>query len=74
MKTENSQLEHDLQKLIELLRKELEMLYYKEGLFLNPSVLQMSQQLDEYIVEIQKLRLKNHRSGSQMKIGCTKAL
>ncbi|MBG9797497.1 aspartyl-phosphate phosphatase Spo0E family protein [Brevibacillus laterosporus] len=74
MKTENSQLEHDLQKLIELLRKELEMLYYKEGLFLNPSVLQMSQQLDEYIVEIQKLRLKNQRSGSQMKIGCTKAL
>ncbi|OAJ72451.1 sporulation protein Spo0E [Brevibacillus sp. SKDU10] len=74
MKTENSQLEHGLQKRIELLRKELEMLYYQEGSFLHPEVLQMSQQLDEYIIEIQKLRLKNQRSGSQMNIGCTKAL
>ncbi|MGG3873361.1 Spo0E family sporulation regulatory protein-aspartic acid phosphatase [Brevibacillus laterosporus] len=47
---------NDLQKLIELLRKELEMLYYQEGTFLHPAVLQMSQQLDEYIVIFQKLR------------------
>ncbi|MGG0794132.1 aspartyl-phosphate phosphatase Spo0E family protein [Brevibacillus laterosporus] len=56
MKTENSQLGNDLQKIIELLRQELEMLYYKEGSFLNPTVLQMSQQLDEYIVAFQKIQ------------------
>ncbi|MGD7667029.1 aspartyl-phosphate phosphatase Spo0E family protein [Brevibacillus laterosporus] len=56
MKTENSQLKNDLQKLIELLRKELEMLYYKEGSFVHPTVLQMSQQLDEYIVMFEKIR------------------
>ncbi|MCR8995224.1 aspartyl-phosphate phosphatase Spo0E family protein [Brevibacillus laterosporus] len=56
MKTENSQLKSDLQKLIELLRKELEMLYYKEGSFVHPTVLQMSQQLDEYIVMFEKIR------------------
>ncbi|MED1664678.1 aspartyl-phosphate phosphatase Spo0E family protein [Brevibacillus laterosporus] len=56
MKTENSQLEHDLQKLIEVLRKELEHRYFKKDSFLHPEVLQMSQQLDEYIVVFQKLR------------------
>ncbi|MGG0794761.1 aspartyl-phosphate phosphatase Spo0E family protein [Brevibacillus laterosporus] len=56
MKTENSQQRNDLQKLIELLRKELEMLYYKEGSFVHPTVLQMSQQLDEYIVMFEKIR------------------
>ncbi|AYK06054.1 MULTISPECIES: aspartyl-phosphate phosphatase Spo0E family protein [Brevibacillus] len=56
MKTENSQLENDLQKLIELLRKELEMLYYRKGSFIHPAVLQMSQQLDEYIVMFEKIR------------------
>ncbi|AYK07643.1 aspartyl-phosphate phosphatase Spo0E family protein [Brevibacillus laterosporus] len=56
MKTENSQLKNDLQKPIELLRKELEMLYYKEGSFVHPTVLQMSQQLDEYIVMFEKIR------------------
>ncbi|WP_197262037.1 aspartyl-phosphate phosphatase Spo0E family protein [Brevibacillus laterosporus] len=56
MKTENSQLENDLQKNIELLRKELEKLYYKEGSFSSQAVLQMSQQLDEYIVMFQKIR------------------
>ncbi|QOS99942.1 aspartyl-phosphate phosphatase Spo0E family protein [Brevibacterium sp. JNUCC-42] len=45
-----------LQKLIELLRQELEQLYCKEGSFLHPEVLQMSQQLDECIVAVQKLR------------------
>ncbi|ALA47938.1 putative spo0E like sporulation regulatory family protein [Brevibacillus phage Sundance] len=56
MKTENSQQRNDLQKLIELLRKELEMLYYKEGSFVHPTVLQMSQQLDEYIVMFEKIK------------------
>ncbi|MGG1443360.1 aspartyl-phosphate phosphatase Spo0E family protein [Brevibacillus laterosporus] len=57
MKTENSQLENDLQKIIEILRQELVMLYYKEGSFVHPTVLQMSQQLNDYIVAIQKLSL-----------------
>nr|WP_278430417.1 aspartyl-phosphate phosphatase Spo0E family protein [Brevibacillus laterosporus] len=56
MKTENSQLENDLQRHIEILRKELEQVYFKKGSFINPTVLQMSQQLDEYIVILQKLR------------------
>ncbi|GIO03452.1 hypothetical protein J5TS2_41200 [Brevibacillus halotolerans] len=56
MKTENSKLENELQKLIELLRKELEHVYFKKGSFLNPTVIQLSQQLDEYIVIFQKLR------------------
>ncbi|PPA93781.1 aspartyl-phosphate phosphatase Spo0E family protein [Brevibacillus laterosporus] len=47
-------MENYLQKLIEVLRKELEMLYYRKGSFVHPAVLQMSQQLDEYIVAIQK--------------------
>ncbi|MCG7317992.1 aspartyl-phosphate phosphatase Spo0E family protein [Brevibacillus laterosporus] len=53
---ENSKSKDDLQKLIELLRKELEQVYFKKGSFINPAVLQMSQQLDEYIVILQKLR------------------
>ncbi|AUM65600.1 aspartyl-phosphate phosphatase Spo0E family protein [Brevibacillus laterosporus] len=56
MKTENFKSKDDLKKLIELLRKELEMLYYKEGSFVNPTVLQLSQQLDEYIVLFEKIR------------------
>ncbi|CCF16116.1 spo0E like sporulation regulatory family protein [Brevibacillus laterosporus GI-9] len=56
MKTENFKSKDDLQKLIELLRQELEMLYYKKGSFLHPIVLQMSQQLDEYIVMFEKIR------------------
>lgn len=51
---QNSQLEQDLQKHFDLLRQGLEMLYYKEGSFLHPEVLQMTQQLDEYIVAFQK--------------------
>ncbi|WP_081873069.1 aspartyl-phosphate phosphatase Spo0E family protein [Brevibacillus laterosporus] len=54
MKTENFKSKDDLQKLIELLRKELVMLYYKKGSFVHPTVLQMSQQLDEYIVMFEK--------------------
>ncbi|MDN9011557.1 aspartyl-phosphate phosphatase Spo0E family protein [Brevibacillus laterosporus] len=56
MKTENSQPENDLQKLIEVLRQEFAQLYYKKGSFVHPTVLQLSQQLDEYIVILQKLR------------------
>ncbi|QOT01253.1 aspartyl-phosphate phosphatase Spo0E family protein [Brevibacterium sp. JNUCC-42] len=54
-KTENFKLENDLQKIIERLRQELEQLYCKEGSFSSQAVLQMSQQLDEYIVAFQKL-------------------
>ncbi|MCR8962855.1 MULTISPECIES: aspartyl-phosphate phosphatase Spo0E family protein [Brevibacillus] len=57
MKTENSQLGNDLQKNIEILRQELEMLYYKEGSFSSPTVLQLSQQLDEYLVAYQKITI-----------------
>ncbi|MDF9414148.1 aspartyl-phosphate phosphatase Spo0E family protein [Brevibacillus laterosporus] len=57
MKTENSQLGNDLQKNIELLRQELEMLYFKEGSFSSPTVLQLSQQLDEYLVAYQKITI-----------------
>ncbi|MCR8961942.1 sporulation protein Spo0E [Brevibacillus sp. SKDU10] len=53
---ENTQSKDDLQKLIEILRQELAQLYLKKGSFLNPTVIQMSQQLDEYIVIFQKLR------------------
>ncbi|WP_197261930.1 aspartyl-phosphate phosphatase Spo0E family protein [Brevibacillus laterosporus] len=56
MKTENFKSKDDLQKLIELLRYRLEMLYHQEGSFVHPTVLQMSQQLDEYIVMFEKLR------------------
>ncbi|MDN9010908.1 aspartyl-phosphate phosphatase Spo0E family protein [Brevibacillus laterosporus] len=41
---------------MEILRQELELLYYKKGSFVHPAVLQLSQQLDEYIVILQKLR------------------
>ncbi|MGG1443476.1 aspartyl-phosphate phosphatase Spo0E family protein [Brevibacillus laterosporus] len=57
MKTENSQLGNDLQKNIELLRKGLEMVYFKEGSFSSPIVLQLSQQQDEYIVAYQKITI-----------------
>ncbi|MGG0753148.1 Spo0E family sporulation regulatory protein-aspartic acid phosphatase [Brevibacillus laterosporus] len=53
---QNFKSKDDLQKLIELLRQELEMLYHKEGSFVHPTVLQLSQQLDEHIVIFQKLR------------------
>ncbi|TPG88685.1 aspartyl-phosphate phosphatase Spo0E family protein [Brevibacillus laterosporus] len=42
---------------MEVLRKELEHRYFKKGSFLHPEVIQMSQQLDEYIVAFQKIRL-----------------
>ncbi|MED1787547.1 aspartyl-phosphate phosphatase Spo0E family protein [Brevibacillus laterosporus] len=48
-KVESFRLTNDLQKIIERLRQELEQLYCKEGSFSSPTVLQMSQQLDEYI-------------------------
>ncbi|MCR8964214.1 aspartyl-phosphate phosphatase Spo0E family protein [Brevibacillus halotolerans] len=54
-RVENLLKENDLQKLIEVLRKELEELYLKKGSFLHPAVQQISQQLDEYIVAFQKL-------------------
>ncbi|NKQ19651.1 Spo0E family sporulation regulatory protein-aspartic acid phosphatase [Brevibacillus laterosporus] len=56
MKTENSQLENDLQKLIEVLCQGLAQLYFKKGSLVHPAVLQLSQQLDEDIIILQKLR------------------
>ncbi|AKF94687.1 aspartyl-phosphate phosphatase Spo0E family protein [Brevibacillus laterosporus] len=56
MKTENFKSKDDLQKLIEILRQELEQVFFREGSFLHPAVLQMSQQLDEYIVALQKIQ------------------
>ncbi|RFB28747.1 aspartyl-phosphate phosphatase Spo0E family protein [Brevibacillus sp. VP] len=53
---ENFKSKDDLQKLIEILRQELAQLYFKKGSLVHPAVLQMSQQLDEYIVIFQKLR------------------
>ncbi|GIN99802.1 hypothetical protein J5TS2_04710 [Brevibacillus halotolerans] len=53
---QNFKSKDDLQKLIELLRCRLEMLYYKEGSFVHPAVLQLSQRLDEYIVMFEKIR------------------
>ncbi|QOT01232.1 aspartyl-phosphate phosphatase Spo0E family protein [Brevibacterium sp. JNUCC-42] len=38
-----------------VLRKELEHRYFKEGSFSSQAVLQLSQQLDEYIISFQKL-------------------
>ncbi|AKF92409.1 aspartyl-phosphate phosphatase Spo0E family protein [Brevibacillus laterosporus] len=49
-------MENSLQKLIEILHQELERLYLKKGFIFKPNVIQMSQQLDEYIVIFQKLR------------------
>ncbi|AKF95380.1 aspartyl-phosphate phosphatase Spo0E family protein [Brevibacillus laterosporus] len=53
---ENLKSKDDLRKLIEILRQELEMLYCKEGSFVHPTVIQMSQQLDEYIILFEKVR------------------
>nr|WP_206763593.1 aspartyl-phosphate phosphatase Spo0E family protein [Brevibacillus laterosporus] len=47
--------EKDLLNAFEDLQKKLVELYLKEGSFLSPTVLQLSQQLDEYIVLIQKI-------------------
>lgn len=41
---------------IEVLRHKLVELFFQEGSFSSPAVLQLSQQLDEYIVIIQKGR------------------
>ncbi|MFB0832776.1 Spo0E family sporulation regulatory protein-aspartic acid phosphatase [Brevibacillus laterosporus] len=54
-KSINSLSENDLLKAFEDLQQKLVELYLKEGSFSSPSVLQLSQQLDEYIVSIQKL-------------------
>ncbi|AUM67308.1 sporulation protein Spo0E [Brevibacillus laterosporus] len=54
-KSINSLSENDLINAFEDLQQKLVELYLKEGSFSSPSVLQLSQQLDEYIVSIQKL-------------------
>ncbi|MBG9798984.1 sporulation protein Spo0E [Brevibacillus laterosporus] len=54
-KSINSLSEKDLLNAFEDLQKKLVELYLKEGSFLSPTVLQLSQQLDEYIVLIQKI-------------------
>nr|WP_068794301.1 aspartyl-phosphate phosphatase Spo0E family protein [Brevibacillus laterosporus] len=54
-KSINSLSENDLLKAFEDLQQKLVELYRTEGSFLSPTVLQLSQQLDEYIVLIQKV-------------------
>ncbi|PPA81173.1 hypothetical protein C4A76_24095 [Brevibacillus laterosporus] len=48
--------EIELLKAFEDIQQKLVELYRLEGSFVNPAVLQLSQQLDEYIVAIQKLK------------------
>ncbi|WP_328512825.1 aspartyl-phosphate phosphatase Spo0E family protein [Brevibacillus laterosporus] len=43
-------------KAFEVIQQKLVELYRLEVSFVNPAVLQLSQQLDEYIVAIQKLK------------------
>ncbi|WPS85392.1 aspartyl-phosphate phosphatase Spo0E family protein (plasmid) [Brevibacillus halotolerans] len=50
----NSLSENDLLKALEDLRQKLVEVYRIEGSFLSPTVLQLSQKLDEYVVVIQK--------------------
>ncbi|PPA85657.1 sporulation protein Spo0E [Brevibacillus laterosporus] len=50
-------LENELLKDFESLQQQLVKLYLKEGSFLSPAVLQLSQKLDEYIVAIQKRKI-----------------
>nr|WP_277548648.1 aspartyl-phosphate phosphatase Spo0E family protein [Brevibacillus laterosporus] len=68
-KSINSLSENDLLKAFEDLQQKLVELYLKEGSFSSPSVLQLSQQLDEYIVSIQKLT-KASKVTVERRIGC----
>ncbi|QOT01489.1 aspartyl-phosphate phosphatase Spo0E family protein (plasmid) [Brevibacterium sp. JNUCC-42] len=52
-----SQNDYDLQRDTEALRHKLVQLFFKEGSFSSPAVLEISQQLDEFIVAVQKIRL-----------------
>ncbi|AYB41684.1 aspartyl-phosphate phosphatase Spo0E family protein (plasmid) [Brevibacillus laterosporus] len=49
----NGELHNDL----EVLRHKLVELFFQEGSFASPAVLRISQQLDEYIVSIQKIMI-----------------
>ncbi|MGG1263885.1 Spo0E family sporulation regulatory protein-aspartic acid phosphatase [Brevibacillus laterosporus] len=48
----------DLLKAVEDLKRQLVELHRREGSFLSPAVLHLSQQIDEYIVVIQKITKK----------------
>ncbi|MBG9774599.1 aspartyl-phosphate phosphatase Spo0E family protein [Brevibacillus laterosporus] len=50
--------ENDLLKSFEDLQQKLLELYRIEGSFLSPTVLHLSQQLDKYIIVIQKITKK----------------
>ncbi|QOT01483.1 aspartyl-phosphate phosphatase Spo0E family protein (plasmid) [Brevibacterium sp. JNUCC-42] len=52
-----SQNDYDLQRDTEALRHKLVQLFFKEGSFSSPAVLEISQQLDEFILAVQKIRL-----------------
>lgn len=54
---ETPQRENELLKDFESLQQELVERYLEEGSFSSPSVLQLSQELDEYIVAIQKRKI-----------------
>lgn len=47
----------DLQQTVEDFQQQLVDLYDTEGSFSSPAILQLSQQLDEYIVVIQKCKI-----------------
>ncbi|MBG9776009.1 aspartyl-phosphate phosphatase Spo0E family protein [Brevibacillus laterosporus] len=53
-----SQNDCDLQRATEVLRKKLVQLFFSEGSFTSPSVLEISQQLDDCIVATQKALLR----------------
>ncbi|PPA80758.1 sporulation protein Spo0E [Brevibacillus laterosporus] len=48
---------NDLQQTVEDLQQQLVDLYHTEGSFSSPAILQLNQQLDEYIVVIQKCKI-----------------
>ncbi|RFB28244.1 aspartyl-phosphate phosphatase Spo0E family protein [Brevibacillus sp. VP] len=53
-----SQNDCDLQRTTEVLREKLVQIFFSEGSFTSPAVLEISQQLDDCIVATQKILLR----------------